>query len=450
MPRIASAPSLIALGLAAMTTAYAAADPADPVAAAVAAVSPASVRQTVDALVGFGTRNTLSSQDDAGRGIGAARRYLHDAFEQCAARSGGRMTVTDDRFVVARNRDLPRAATLVNVVATLPGDEGPGGRVYVVSGHYDSRNSDGLDPTGDAPGADDDASGTAAVVAAACALAPLHFRATLVFMAVAGEEQGLFGAEHWAKAARARHLRIEGMLTNDIVGTSAYAVGPDARRLRLFADGVPGRPTTDAAALRRFATGGENDSPSRALARTVKAIGASYVPTLPVEIIYRRDRYLRGGDHLPFLEAGYAALLFTEPRENFDRQHQDVRTENGVRYGDLAEYVDADYVADVARVNAATLATLALAPPTPTGVQLVTAKLENDSTLRWNAVPGATTYRVLVRRTTSADWEESIEVGDATRYTLEGRSKDDLLFGVAAVAAGGYASPPAYPDPSAD
>ena len=450
MLRIAPATSLIALGLAAMTPAVTTAEPADPVAEAVASVTAASVRQTVDALVGFGTRNTLSSQDDAGRGIGAARRYLHGALEHCAALSGGRMTVTDDRFVVPKNRDLPRAATLVNVVATLPGDEGPGGRVYVVSGHYDSRNSNGRDATGDAPGADDDASGTAAVVATACALAPLHFRATLVFMAVAGEEQGLFGAEHWAQAACKRHLHVAGMFTNDIVGTSAYASGPDARRLRLFADGVPAKPTTNAADLRRYATGGENDSPSRALARTTKAVAARYVPALPVEIIYRRDRYLRGGDHLPFLEAGYAALRFTEPRENFDRQHQDLRTENGVRYGDLAEYVDADYVADVARVNAATLGSLALAPPTPTGVHLVTEKLENDSTLRWNAVPGAASYRILLRRTTAADWEESVEVTGATRYTLTDRSKDDLLFGVAAVSAGGYASPPAYPDPTAD
>ena len=450
MPRIAPAPTLIAVGLAVMTPAAVVADPADPVAVAVASVTAASVRDTVDRLVGFGTRNTLSAQDDAGRGIGAARRYLHAAFESCAALSEGRMTVTDDRFVVARSEDLPRATTLVNVVATLPGDEGPAGRVYVVSGHYDSRNSDGLDATGDAPGADDDASGTAAVLATACALAPHHFHATLVFMAVAGEEQGLFGAAHWAQAARARNLRIEGMLTNDIVGTSAYASGADARRLRLFADGVPGKQTTSAADLARYATGGENDSPARALARYTKSVAAHYVPALPVEIIYRRDRYLRGGDHLPFLEAGYAALRFTEPRENFDRQHQDLRTENGVRYGDLAEYVDADYVADVARVNAATLGSLALAPPTPTGVHLVTDKLENDSTLRWNAAPGAASYRILLRRTTAADWEESVEVTGATRYTLTDRSKDDMLFGVAAVSADGYASPPAYPDPTAD
>jgi Peptidase family M28 len=450
MSRIGRAAALFCLGLAASIRAQAGDGSVDPVAVAVQSVSAASIRETVDRLAAFGTRNTLSAQTHTQRGIGAARRYLHAAFDRCASLSEGRMTVVDDRFEVPRSRDMPRTTSLVNVVAMLPGDEGPGGRVYVISGHYDSRNSDGLDPSGDAPGADDDASGTAAVVAAACALAPQRFHATLVFLAVAGEEQGLFGAAHWARGARARGMRVEGMVTNDIVGTSAYATGPDARRLRVFADGVPSAPTRNPADLRRYATGGENDSPARNLARYARAVAAHYVPELPLEMIYRRDRYLRGGDHIPFLEAGYAAVRFTEPRENFDHQHQNLRTEGSVQYGDLPEFVDADYVADVARVNTALLASLALAPAVPTAVHLVAEHLENDSTLTWKEVQGAASYRILVRRTTQPDWEESIDVIGATSHTLVGRSKDDLVFGVAAVSADGHASPPAYPDPKAE
>ncbi len=421
--------------------------PTDPLPAAVASVRAEDIRTTIDTLAGFGTRHTWSSKTDPVRGIGAAATYLESAFRRCAARSGGRMTVERDAFAV--HDRLNGKATLSNIVATLPGDAPAGAReVYVVSGHYDSRNSNETDARGDAPGADDDASGTAVSLAAACALAPLHFRATLVFLAVAGEEQGLYGAEHAAQRAKAEHVVIGGMFTNDIVGTGAYDTSDRGRRIRLFAEGLPARPGLSKAERAALATGGDNDLPPRTLARYTRDTAARLVPTLPVEIVYRRDRYLRGGDQMPFLDRGYPALRFTEPREEFTHQHQDVRDEGGVRYGDRPEFVDADFVADVARVNVATLGSLALAPARPAAVTIAVSRLENDTTLGWHASPGAVGYRILIRRTTAPDWEQAVDVGPVTSYTLAGRSKDDLLFGVAALGPAGHASVPAYPLPT--
>ena len=320
-----------------------------------------------------------------------------------------------------------------------------------MSGHYDSMPSSPVDPEKDAPGANDDASGTAVSMELACVMARYEFDATLVFMAVAGEEQGLLGSSGWAKAAKARGLDVAGMFTNDIVGNTRSADGKvDRSRVRLFAEGVPplkALPDEIVAVLR---TGGENDLPARSLARFVKELAERHVPQLKVDVIYRRDRYLRGGDHFPFLDAGYAALRFTEPVEDFRHQHQDVRVVNGVQFGDLPEFVDFGYVADVARVNAAALASLALGPSAPKDVEIMSLFLENSTTLRWkpNPEPDVAGYRILWRETTAPFWQHVRDAGNATHHTLADVSKDNFVFGVQAYDRDGNLSVSTYPRPS--
>jgi hypothetical protein len=277
-----------------------------------------------------------------------------------------------------------------------------------------------------------------------------EFDATLVFMAVAAEEQGLNGSTHWAEMAKQKSLNIAGMITNDIIGSSRADDGRiDDAQVRLFAEGVP--PAREVSNdLRTFLqTGGENDSPARLLARRIKEIAEKHVPGMKVNIIYRRDRYLRGGDHSPFLDRGYAAVRMTEPNEDFRHQHQDIRKENGVQYGDLPEFVDFNYVAQVARVNASALAGLALAPAAPSKVEVETVKLENDTTLRWeaNKEPDLAGYRIVWRETTSPVWQYAQFAGNVTRYTVKGVSKDNYLFGVQAVDKDGNVSVANYPRP---
>lgn len=443
------------------------------VAAAVAAVSASRIERRIRTLAGFGTRHTLSETESDSRGIGAARRWIQRELQACGAATGGRLQVAMDEHVSPAGARLPRATPIVNVVATLPGsDEHARERVLIVSGHYDSRASNVLDATIDAPGADDDASGVAAVMEMACVMAGQRYPATLVFMAVAGEEQGLLGAEHWAAQAHRRGLRIEAMVTNDIIGSPVGDIGQrDARQVRLFADGlspllrlalapapVPARADmADEAAtvdqLRRqidaqARAGGSADFATNQLGRHLKQMGELYVPGFNVNLIQRPDRYLRGGDHLPFLNRGYAAVRFTEPFENFMRQHQDVRVEGGVHVGDLPEFVDPAYVADVARINLAGLATLALAPPAPRKVWIETLELGNDTTLRWDAdEPGVAGYRIVWRETASNPWQGWRDVGLQTRVTLAGLSKDNLIFGVQALGADGHASLASFPLP---
>jgi hypothetical protein len=347
---------------------------------------------------------------------------------------------------------VPRPTSFVNVVATLPGTQPESAqRYYVVSGHYDSMPSSPIDGEKDAPGANDDASGTAVSMELACVMAKHRFDATLVFMTVAGEEQGLYGSTGYAKAARERGLDIAGMFDNDIVGNTKSAEGAvDRSRIRLFAQGVPATATLGDDVLLALRTGGENDLPTRQLARFVREQGERYVHDFKVEVIWRRDRYLRGGDHFPFQDAGYPAVRFTEPVEDWRHQHQDVRVENGVQYGDLPEFVDFGYVAQVARVNAAALAALALGPSAPKQVEMEAFKLENDTTLRWkaNPEPDIAGYRIVWRRTTSPEWEQSRDVGDVQRYTLTGISKDDFMFGVQAYDRDGNLSVATYPHPA--
>lgn len=411
-------------------------------------ISPARLEGYVRALAGFGTRHSLSAADDPKRGVGAARRWIRDTLERCAADSGGRLKVAFDEFTQQPTPRVPKPAPLVNVVATLEGVEPQArARTFVVSGHYDSMCGNVMNAECDAPGANDDASGTAVAMELACTMAKGSYPATLVFMAVAGEEQGLLGAAQWAKTARERGVNVEAMITNDIVGNAHDETGRrDAATVRLFAEGVPaGRELTEAWQS-RLETGGENDSPARELARTIRDAAARYVPEPAVRIVYRRDRYLRGGDHIPFLAQGYAAVRFTEAHEDFRHQHQDVRVVDGVQYGDLPQFVDFEYLAGVARVNAAALASLARAPAPPSGVRIETLRLENRTTLTWlaHSEPSVAGYEIVWRETTAPFWQGSEFVGDVTRATVP-LSKDDYLFSVRAVGRGGHRSLATYP-----
>jgi hypothetical protein len=411
-------------------------------------VSPARLETYVRTLAGFGTRHSLSATDDPQRGVGAARRWIKATLDRCAAESGARLKVEFDEFTQDATPRIPKAVQLVNVVATLEGvDAQARARTLVVSGHYDSMCSNVMNSTCDAPGANDDASGTAVVMELACTFAKSRFPATLVFMTVAGEEQGLLGAVHWAKAARDRGVNVEAMITNDIVGNAHDENGRrDASILRLFAEGVPAGKEVTEEWQQRLGTGGENDSPARELARTIRDVVQRYVPEMTVKVVYRRDRYLRGGDHIPFLAQGYTAVRFTEAHEDFRHQHQDVRMVDGVQFGDLPQFVDFPYLASVARVNAAALASLARAPSPPAGVRIETLQLENRTTLSWRANPEADIagYEIVWRETTAPFWQGAEFVGNVTRARVP-MSKDDYLFSVRAVGAGGQRSLATYP-----
>lgn len=410
-------------------------------------IDPARIEATIRRLVAFGTRHTLSSQDDPERGIGAARDWIFAEMKKSAAASGGRMTVELQSYVQEPASRIPEPTKITNVVATLHGTTDPD-RVYVVTGHYDSRATDVMDTTSDAPGADDDASGVAAVMELARVLATRPTAATIIFAPVAGEEQGLYGSTHLAEVLKAADTDVQGMFTNDIVGSSTADDGTrDPHTVRLFAEGVPTSETPEQADIRR-AVGGENDSPSRQLARFVRDVADNAATGMHVRMIYRRDRYLRGGDQIPFLERGYPAARFTEPAENFAHQHQDVRVEDGTQYGDLPEFCDFDFTARVARVNAATLWTLAQAPGTPLGASVLTSELTNDTELVWKrgTEEDLAGYEVVWRETTAAEWEHVIDVGDVTRYRID-LSKDNVFFGVRAVNRAGHRSPVAFPVP---
>ncbi|GAA2074383.1 M20/M25/M40 family metallo-hydrolase [Actinomadura alba] len=405
------------------------------------------IEATVRKLVSFGTRHTLSTQDDPARGIGAARDWIFAEMKRYAAASGGRMTVELQSYIQQPASRIPTPTRITNVVATLRGSTSPD-RVYVVSGHYDSRVTDVMNATADSPGANDDASGVAVAMELARVMAFRRPAATIVFAAVAGEEQGLYGARHMAAQYKAATADVQAMFTNDIVGSSTADDGTrDPRTVRLFAEGVPTAETPAEANVRR-SVGGENDSPARQLARFAQSVADNDATGMNIRIIYRRDRYLRGGDHIGFLEQGYPAARFTEPNENFDHQHQDVRVEDGKQYGDLPEFCDFAYITRVASVNAATLWSLAQAPGTPKGAQIRTDQLTNDTDLVWTrgSEPDLAGYEVMWRETTSPDWTHVIPVGDVTEVRID-LSKDNVFFGVRAVDREGHRSPVAFPVP---
>ncbi|HTR68131.1 MAG TPA: M28 family metallopeptidase [Terriglobales bacterium] len=399
----------------------------------------------------FQTRLTLSAQDPAsiaaGHGIGAAREWIKSEFESYSKDCGGCLEVKTDSFLEPTGPRIPQPTQITNVYAVLKGsDPESARRIVLVTGHYDSRNSDTFDISGAAPGANDDASGTAVSLECARVLSKLKFPATVIFLTVAGEEQGLNGSEHFAKMAKSEGWDIEAALNNDIVGGDR-SPQQDPSVVRVFSEGVP-LAANDAAVRMIRNLGGESDSSSRELARYIAGVARAYSTQVKPMLIFRLDRYLRGGDHISFNEQGYAAVRFTEYREDYNHQHQNVRMENGVQFGDLPKFVNFDYVANVARVNAATLASLASAPAPPANVHLVTKKLENDSSLAWDTSPDgrATGYEVLWRATTSPEWEHSQSVGNATQATLP-LSKDNVIFAVCAVDNEGHRSLPQVPTP---
>jgi hypothetical protein len=414
-------------------------------------VSSKNIEAIIRKLVSFKSRHTLGDTASKNIGVGAARNWIKAEYERYAAESHGRMTVQFDTFTQPKSERVNNPVKLKNVLAILKGTDPKDTRVYIVSGHYDSRRSDVMSPEGDEPGADDDASGTAVSMELARVMAKRQFPATIIFMAVVGEEQGLYGSTHVAKRAKAENWNIDGMLNNDIVGNSHGMENDlkDNTHVRVFSEGVPTVASGNEKQIAgMISLGGENDSPSRELARYIKETAERYVDYLNVKLIYRRDRYLRGGDHIPFLQQGYAAVRFTEMNEDFNRQHQDIRTENGVDYGDLPDFVDFNYVQKVARMNLSVLANLAMAPAEPQSVGIVTSGLTNKTELKWEPPKEGKKpagYYVLVRETISPYWEKKIFIAE-THATLD-YSKDNYLFAVQSVDADGHESLPVVPKP---
>jgi hypothetical protein len=417
-------------------------------------VSPQRVQQTIEKLVTFGTRHTLSvNNPDAAtssQGIVAARNWIKSEFERISSECNRCLEVKTDTFVEQPRNRIPAATEIQNVYAILKGtDPAQSKRIYLVTGHYDSRNSDPQNSTAAAPGANDDGSGTTVSLECARVLSKHRFPATIIFLTVAGEEQGLNGSTHFAKMAKEQGWQLEGVLNNDIVGgnTTPGDTAQNKNWVRVFSEGIPAAATE--ADLRRIrSVGGENDSSSRELARYIHWVSESYdFGAFGPKLIFRRDRYLRGGDHSAFNDSGFAAVRFTEYREDYNHQHQNVRTENGIEYGDLSKFVDFNYVANVARLNAATLASLASSPAPPAEVRLLTKQLENDSKIEWKPAAGATGYEVLWRSTSDADFpEENVLPTTETKVDLPD-SKDNVIFGVRSTYAKGHRSLIVIPEP---
>jgi hypothetical protein len=431
------------------------APPADPqIASALHKVSSQRIQQTIEKLVSFQTRHTLSSDVPAssGKGINAAAEWIKSEFESYSKACGGCLEVKTDEFIQEPGTRIPKPTKLTNVYAVLRGsDPANAGRIVLVTGHYDSRNSETNDAVGASPGANDDASGTAVSLECARVLSQYKFPATIIFLTVAGEEQGLYGSAHFAKMAEAQGWNIEAVLNNDIVGGDRTPGDTlqDPHTVRVFSEGIPANASENEIKQIR-ALGGENDSTSRELARYIASVSKEYMPAKAFHplMVFRRDRYLRGGDHTSFNQQGFAAVRFTEYRENYNHQHQNVRTENGIEYGDLPKFVDYEYTANVARLNAATLASLASAPAPPERVRILTKALQNDSTLVWEASPGglASGYLVLWRDTGAPDWEHAQAFGNVTQATLP-LSKDNVIFAVQATDTKGHRSLPRVPVP---
>ncbi len=431
--------------------------PLDPqIVQALKQVSAARIKATIEKLASFGTRSSISPADAraiaAGRGIGAAREWIKSEFERYSQACGGCLEVKTDSFIAPPNRRIPQPTEMVNVYAVLRGtDPLNAPRMVLVTGHYDSipSVSNITDTQPDAPGANDDASGTAVSLECARILSKHRFPATIIFLTVAGEEQGLIGSRHFAEMAGKEGWRLEAVLNDDIVGGDR-SPGQNPDLVRVFSEGIPSVAVGKESEVRDIrAVGGENDSASRQLARYIAEVSKQYLPGLfrPL-LVFRPDRYLRGGDHTSFNQLGFPAVRFTEYRENYNHQHQNLRTENGIEYGDLPKFVNYDYIANVARLNAAVLASLASAPSPPANVRLETRRLENDSTLMWEPPPGgrAARYEVLWRDTSSPDWENAEPAGDTTQITLP-VSKDNVIFAVRTVDDKGRRSLPVVPKP---
>lgn len=398
-------------------------------------ISSDSLKSYINKLVSFGTRSTLSSTTDKKHGIGAAREWVVQRFNEFAKNSNGRMTAyLDTTTIAADGRRVDVSTNLGNAMAVLKGTDPDDDRIYIISGHLDSRVTDVMNRTADAPGANDDGSGVAAVMECARIMSKHSFPATIIFVAVSGEEQGLLGATYLANQAKAKNRNIDAILNNDIMGSnnSNETSIIDNTRLRVFSEGISAADTGRVLSSVR-SMGLENDGKSRQLARYVKEIGERYVDNLEVVMIYRSDRFLRGGDHTPFLQKGYAAVRLTEMNENYHHQHQDLRTEKGIVYGDLPAFMDFEYLRKNTGINLATLANLAKAPAMPQDVRIEVRNLTNTSTLNWKAPKNgkAKGYYVLMRETTSPVWQKKIFTIETT-ITLP-YSKDNYFFAVQSV-----------------
>ncbi len=444
--------------------------------AALRGVSPEKIQDDITTLVAFKNRSTLSSMTPnlpPGTGATAAADWLFAQYNAISQGCGGCLEVKRDTYTELPGTGnygsrIPIPTTITNVYAVLKGtDASQGTRAVLVTGHYDSRNSSNENATDPAPGANDDASGVAVSLESARALVTLHFPATIIFAAVAGEEQGLFGSRHLAQTLKAQHIDLEAVLNNDIVGgnTTPGDTLQDKTAVRVFSEGVPATATPDQVKQIEL-LGYESDSPSRELARAITDVSATYFgpAALPAKgaanstfhpvLELRRDRFLRGGDHSSFNAEGFTAVRFTEWREDFNHQHQNVRIENGVQFGDLLQYVDFKYVAEVTKLNMATLATLALAPPPPVEVKVVTTNLDNNTTLNWQpgmGAPASTRYQIVWRELAATDWQYG---ADASRFGQAGSatlpvSKDNVIFGIRAIDAAGHASVAVVPYPAA-
>lgn len=412
-------------------------------------ISADSLKSYIYTLVSFGTRNTLSSITDPKRGIGSARNWVLSRFNEFAKASGGRLTAMIDTTTLQPDgKRVTHTIILGNVVATLKGTDPNDNRIFLISGHLDNMRSSPTDSIGDAPGANDDASGTVAVMECARVMSKHSFPATIIFVAVSGEEQGLLGSGFMSEKAKKENWNIEGVLNNDIMGSnnSNETNIIDNTKVRVFSEGLPAYETEkNAVNIRNL--GLENDGKSRQLARYVKEIGERYVDNLQVVMVYRNDRFLRGGDHTPYVQRGYAAIRITEMNENYTRQHQDVRTEKGIDYGDLPQHVDYEYLRKNTCMNLANLASLSKAPSMPDSVKMEVRRLTNSTLIYWKAprmgkVKG---YYVLMRETTSAFWQRKIFTTE-TEMRLP-YSKDNYFFAVQAVNEAGNESLPVVPLP---
>jgi Zn-dependent M28 family amino/carboxypeptidase len=415
----------------------------------VSEISPDSLRSYINTLVAFGTRNTLSTQSDAKRGIGAARNWVLKKFNEFSKQSSGRLTAFSDTTTLQPDGNRVNAPVLLgNVVATLKGTDLNDNRIFIISGHLDTRRTNVMDITGDAPGADDDGSGTSAVMECARIMSKHSFPATIIFVAVSGEEQGLLGSAYMAAKAKKENRNIEAVLNNDIMGSnnSNETNITDNTKVRVFSEGLPAY-ETEKKALEIRALGLENDGKSRQLARYVKEVGERYVDHLEVVMIYRNDRFLRGGDHIPYLQRGFTAVRITEMNENYTRQHQDVRMENNIQYGDLPQYIDYEYLRKNTALNLSNLANLAKAPSVPEEVKIEIKKLSNSTSLSWKQSKSGREkgYYVLIRETTSAVWEKKIFT--SARQIRLPYSKDNYLFAVQSVNESGNESLPVVPAP---
>lgn len=410
-------------------------------------VSPDSLQSYIKTLVGFGTRNTLSNQSSSIRGISAARNWVLGRFQNMQKQAEGRLTAFIDTTTLPPDgRRVDRNVLLGNVVATLKGTDPNDKRIFIISGHLDNMRSSPTDSTGDAPGANDDGSGTAAVIECARVMSKHAFPATIIFVAVSGEEQGLLGANFMSEKAKKENWNIEAVLNNDIVGSnnSNETNIIDNTKIRVFSEGLPAFETEKNAVNIRM-LGLENDGKARQLARYVKEVGERYVDNLQIVMIYRNDRFLRGGDHTPYVQRGYAAVRFTEMNENYTRQHQNIRTENNIAYGDLEMHIDYEYLRKNTAMNLANLANLAKAPAVPDSVKMDVKKLSNSTYLFWNKPKSGTVkgYYVLIRETTSAFWQKKMFT-TATSVVLP-YSKDNYFFAVQSVNESGNESLPVVP-----